>query len=182
MTKKSEKLHYSPNKICIIDIEATGLSPESHPIEIAFLSLTGDSDSFLINPETASHWTHWDRNAEDIHGISREECIDKGISIYEAADRLNKQLCGYLLISDAAGFDGWWIDVLFEAAGLEQEFSVVDLSDFVYGTGQDPAKMNTFFKYKKENTIPHRALEDCKIIKDSAVKAGIFTGKSVRVD
>lgn len=177
MTKKNEKVHFSPNEICIIDVEATGLSPDSHPIEIAFLSLTDEEDSFLINPESVNHWTHWDGNAQDVHGISREECVENGISVYEAAQRLNNQLRGCLLISDAAGFDGWWIDVLFEAADLEQEFNVIDLADFVFGTGQDPAKMNEFFKFKEENTIPHRALADCKIIKDSAIKAGIFKEK-----
>ncbi|MEH6628750.1 MAG: hypothetical protein V7739_20100 [Motiliproteus sp.] len=54
----------------IVDIEASGLSPDSYPIEIAWVDTRTDAcDAFLINPETACcDWDYWNYDAEKIHG------------------------------------------------------------------------------------------------------------------
>ncbi|UZE94500.1 hypothetical protein [Alkalimarinus alittae] len=75
-------------KMIIFDVEASGLSDDSYPIEVAWQDSNDPEcfDSFLINPNET--WKHWDDYAEidnalmtlendiskfliTIHGISR---------------------------------------------------------------------------------------------------------------
>lgn len=165
---------FFPHEICIIDVEATGLAVDSHPIEVGFLSLTGASDSFLINPLSVEHWTHWDFNSQDVHGITREECIREGLSVYDAATRLNSQLNGCLVISDYAGHDKNWIDMIFDEADIERLFKIIDIRDFVFGTGQHPNKVKGFRNVKDKQIVPHRALADCELILWAATHVTIF--------
>ena len=160
-------------ELCIIDVEATGLSPDSHPIEVAFLTISGYSIEFLINPNTVEHWTHWDYNAQDIHNISRETCIREGISVWDAATKLNSQLNGCLAISDAAGHDLMWIDQIFEESGIERLFSILDLRQFIDITKQDPCLMSAYWDLKKSEKTIHRAAADCSQILKTALEVGI---------
>lgn len=113
--------------ICI-DLEASGLSEESYPIEIAWKNdLTGESDSFLINPDSAEGWCYWDEHAEEIHGIERVELQTTGIDILSACQRLNKKLKGKTLISDAYQLDFFWLKRLFNACRLTPTFQLVGL-------------------------------------------------------
>ncbi|MCY9861529.1 exonuclease domain-containing protein [Vibrio coralliirubri] len=155
-------------------MESTGLGVDSHPIEVAFLSLTGESDDFLINPQSVEHWIHWDFNSQDVHGITRDECIRDGLSVYDAATRLNNQLNGCLVISDCAGYDANWIDMIFEEANLERLFKIIDIRQFIFGTGQHPNKVKGFHNVKNRRKIPHRALADCEIIRWAATHVNIF--------
>lgn len=168
------KTEYLPNEICIIDVESTGLGVDSHPIEVGFLSLTGESDDFLINPLSVEHWTHWDFNSQDIHGISRDECIRDGLSVFDAAVRLNNQLNGCLVISDYAGHDSNWIDMIFEEANIERLFRIIDIREYVFHTGQHPNKVKGFRNVKNRDRVPHRALADCELILWAATHVTIF--------
>jgi hypothetical protein len=108
--------------ICI-DIEASGLGPLSYPIEVAWkCGLTGESDLFLINPDTGYNWTQWDLSAADIHGITMDELLHKGISVNEACNRLNQMLSGKTVTSDALDFDFFWMRRLFESAMMKPTF------------------------------------------------------------
>ena len=55
----------------IIDLEASGFGRGSYPIEVGFALENREIYSFLIKPE--ADWTHWSEEAEEIHGISREQ-------------------------------------------------------------------------------------------------------------
>lgn len=137
--------------LVIIDIEASGFGPDSYPIEIAYSNFNGSfSDSFLINPETAVGWDHWDTSSEAVHGIRKEDLISKGVSVDEAVKRLNNALCGYHALSDNVYFDQDWMTALFNSTPEKPHFSMLSL--------QDELGINIPLDLDRK----HRALDDVK--------------------
>ena len=106
----------------IIDLEASGFGRGSYPIEVGFALENRDIHSFLIKPE--DDWTHWSEEAEQIHGITREQLHAEGMSIEEIALKLNEILRGQTLYSDAWSFDSSWIGRLYDSAGIVQRFRI----------------------------------------------------------
>jgi hypothetical protein len=144
----------------IFDIEASGLSRESYPIEIAWQDSANSEnfDSFLINPADA--WHHWDEYAEnEIHHISRDTLLLKGISIIDACARLNKQLFGKTIYSDAIEHDQRWMLKLFNEAGINPEFCFGSIYDVV-----DKESIQVFVSSGDFEHVVHRALDDVRQI------------------
>lgn len=113
--------------ICI-DLEASGLGPQSYPIEVAWKDgRSGEQDAFLIDPATVEGWTYWDEFAEELHGIDINDLAEGGLSVVAAARRLNQALAGKVVYSDASEFDRFWLTRLFEAAGAEPAFELCGL-------------------------------------------------------
>ncbi|SNC59386.1 hypothetical protein SAMN04487881_0046 [Marinobacter sp. es.048] len=147
----------------ILDIEASGLDDESYPIEIAWCSIDGD-DSFstLVNPESAGGWEHWDHYAEEaIHGISREECCLDGENVVVTAQRAKALLLDHQVFTDAAYQDQFWLDRLFEAAGVSCADRILQLDQAV-----PPTQRFNLAKSLAEMHRPHRALSDCLLLRD----------------
>lgn len=154
--------------ICI-DLEASGLGAESYPIEVAWKNdVTGEQDSFLINPDTAENWNYWDEHAEEMHGIEREELNAKGLDIISACKRLNQKLKDKILISDAVEFDLFWVTRLFDATGIKPNFTMAGL-DRVLSKEQ---RIQFGFLAKAQHR-KHRALEDVEDI-IACIKAAAF--------
>jgi DNA polymerase III epsilon subunit-like protein len=108
-----------------IDLEASGLGPDSYPIEVAWKdSVDGTSDNFLIDPSGEKGWDYWDEFAEELHGIAPEDLAGQ-LCASESAERLNSALSGRKVISDALEFDAFWVRRLFAAAGLQPTFQLV---------------------------------------------------------
>lgn len=110
-----------------IDFEASGIAPDSYPIEVAVVS-PGSEYQALITP--APYWDHWSHDAEDMHGISRDQLFCEGRLPLEVALQLNELFEGKTLCSDNP-VDCFWLDVLYEAAGIEPTFFVQPLEAFV---------------------------------------------------
>lgn len=108
-------------KPIILDIEASGLSPRSYPVEIGWASVQDLSgDSFLIRPSNG--WVKngdWSSTSEQIHGISLEQALDEGIPVAEAAERVNEALNGYRVLVDGGQYDPQWYRSLFNSAGIQ---------------------------------------------------------------
>jgi hypothetical protein len=153
-------------KVFIIDIEASGLADESYPIEIGFCSLDqATTDSFLINPATAVNWDHWDEMSQMLyHQIPYEE-LNNGLSVQDAANRLNQALENKLVISDGIEWDRFWINKLFTTAGVERCFKLKPLSAI---TNQPQA----IYEYIKGSFKFHRAAEDAKQIAEAILTVG----------
>ncbi|MBC6718671.1 hypothetical protein H9Q09_21030 [Aurantimonas sp. DM33-3] len=119
------------DQIVFLDIEASGLGPDSYPTEIGWAFATGASGGFLIRP--ASDWSAdaWDPLAEELHGISHEELMTNGITPWDAALRINAVLAPdgapLTVVSDAAEMDSFWLDRLFEEGPSSREFQVRDI-------------------------------------------------------
>lgn len=60
-----------------IGFDASGIVPDSYPIEVAVIFARGEYQA-LIQP--ASYWDHWRYDAQDMHGLSREQFISEGQS------------------------------------------------------------------------------------------------------
>jgi hypothetical protein len=109
----------------IIDVEASGFGRGSYPIEVGVAMEDGSTRCFLIRP--APDWTHWDADAETMHGISRELLFNRGRPVREVAEQLNELLLYKLVYSDAWGHDQSWLALLFDTAGLPRRFRVDSL-------------------------------------------------------
>lgn len=110
-----------------VDFEASGIAPDSYPIEIAVVSMDAEYQA-LIRP--ARYWTHWSWDAQDMHGISREALRADGLDPGVIATELNTKFHGARLCSDSPQ-DGFWLDTLYEAAGVDPSFVLLPLESFV---------------------------------------------------
>ncbi|MDV7338859.1 hypothetical protein RYZ26_04610 [Terasakiella sp. A23] len=108
-----------------IDFEASGLSEDSYPIEVAWNGEGGSVESYLIKVQDIEEWTHWDPHAEtDAHQISLESLDALGDPPAVVAKRMNEALKGETLYSDAIQFDQFWLNRLFEAVNMEPTFTL----------------------------------------------------------
>jgi hypothetical protein len=99
-----------------IDFEASSLSKNSYPIEVAWVFEDGASEAWLIRPAPA--WTEWDARAERIHGIPRALLEREGEPHDRVAARMVEALTGHDLLASAPSWDGKWLSALLRAAGL----------------------------------------------------------------
>jgi len=150
--------------IIIIDCEASGLSEKSYPIEIG-VAFKDDSFSFLIKP--LDDWNDWNEDSYQIHKIERQELFSKGISVYDAAYRLNSQLRGLTVYSDASDFEVFWIDKLFSSVGISRNFDI----ESIYSLNFNAEKYMNIKKELSLNSIIHRAENDAIIIRDSILRS-----------
>ncbi|MBF8766355.1 hypothetical protein IR009_14125 [Pseudomonas putida] len=109
-----------------VDFEASGIAPDSYPIEVAVVYPGGEYQT-LIQP--ARYWDHWSFDAQDMHQITREQLIAEGTPPLEVAQAMNALFDGKTLCSDNPA-DCYWLDVLYEAAGIEATFEVKPLESF----------------------------------------------------
>lgn len=118
------------SKILFCDIEASGLGTLSYPIEIAVAEFRGETHHWLIDPSSIAGWTHWDRSAERVHGLSRFEVQDWGLPAEQVASELRALIEGQALISDNPGADRRWLDRLFiDADCALPQYEVIDAFD-----------------------------------------------------
>ena len=109
----------------IIDVEASGFGGASYPIEIGVALHDGRKFCSLIQP--AQEWTHWDEEAEQVHGLSRDLLHAHGKPVQEVAEQLNHLLAGMTLYSDGWVVDKPWLITLFHTAGKAMEFNLSPL-------------------------------------------------------
>ncbi|MGE0665032.1 MAG: transcriptional regulator [Sphingomonadales bacterium] len=103
-----------------MDFEASGLTADSYPIEIAWV-FEDDSggESHLIRP--AEGWTSWTASGEETHGISRARLDADGRAAKDVARRVVEALSGHDLYASAPDWDGKWLSDLLEAGGFARE-------------------------------------------------------------
>lgn len=149
-----------------LDIEASGLDKASYPIEIAWNDAKGNITSFIIKPHP--EWTYWSDEAEKLHRIYREELEESGITLNDACDRLDAELSGRGIYSDAPFYEKQWLDKLYQTANRRRPFAILGISRiplfrkaFLRHAGQ-----TTYELYKKqafkELGDRHRASIDVK--------------------
>jgi hypothetical protein len=105
-----------------IDVEASGLSGKSHPIEVGLITSHGDMYCALVKPDPG--WKHWDPAAEAVHHITQPILEAHGKPLLEVAQRVNDLLAGQTVYSDAWGNDYAWLCKLFDAAELPMRFKL----------------------------------------------------------
>jgi hypothetical protein len=152
-------------KPSIIDVESSGLGPDSYPIEIGVSLSSGDRYCSLILP--APSWTGWDRTAEEIHGISRQALLSSGKPIGDVARELNRLLENQTVYTDGWVVDQRWIVQLFYEAAIPQRFFVSAL-ETILSEGQMKIWHETKNRLIKELKLKrHRASADAQIIQET---------------
>ena len=114
-------------RIAFVDVEASGLIEGGFPIEIGWVDRDGHGESHLIRP--APGWTAWSPDAEKIHHISMEQLQREGEPYDEVARRAIAALGSATVYSDAPEFDGAWIRMLLDAAGVGADLTLVDAEE-----------------------------------------------------
>jgi hypothetical protein len=104
----------------VLDIEASGFGRHSYPIEIGWARADGATGCVLVRP--AVHWTHWDPQAERLHGIDRHTLLRHGHAPAVVARRLNAELGGETVYCDGWAHDFPWLAGLYEEAGFAMTF------------------------------------------------------------
>lgn len=145
-----------------IDVEASGLGVGSYPIEVGIALPDGRTHCTLICPP--AHWIHWDSQAEQLHGISRDSLLVNGRSVLKAAMMLNEWLDGQTVYTDGWGNDSCWLAKLFAEAGIVQRFtldSVVTLLEPAQKDAWHPTKSQVLGELR---VMRHRASNDALIV------------------
>jgi hypothetical protein len=132
-----------------VDFEASGLGPESYPIEVGWSYVdqtTGEvvKKGLLIRP--TANWlasSGWEPMSARIHGISLERLVVAGRAPLEVAHHMNEVLSGHVLHADAPEFDWMWMRALFDEVGVQPAFTLATkdaaalLVEFAAATGMD---------------------------------------------
>ena len=162
-----------PDQVIMLDIEASSLKGASgkksfhdlisYPVEVGLAKADGQPESRLIKPE--DDWTDWNGEAKNndiglIHGISRRELIKKGHNVREVAQWLNQEIGDKTVMCDSpdAVLDSFWLDRLFQAAGIERQFNLRFLYDYI--DMNDPLVDEAYKNSEIERESEHRAGED----------------------
>jgi hypothetical protein len=115
-----------------LDFEASSLSPDSYPIEVAWSNEDSSIESHLISPASVESWTDWDFVAESIHGIRRQQLLADGKHPLLICNRMNEQLAGKTVYTDAPQFDGMWLSRLFSAGdGIRPDFRLKHIDELL---------------------------------------------------
>lgn len=125
------------NNLAFIDLEASGLSARSWPIEVGWCFAGSGPQAMLIKPPEEWSLDEWSTDAEALHGVSHKTILKKGIEPKKVCESLNAALTGKVVYSDAPDWDGFWLYRLFQAAKLRQTFKLSDLSTLFRATPPD---------------------------------------------
>ena len=113
-----------------IDFEASSLSFDSYPIEVAWSNSKDNIEAYLISPQKISSWTDWSVESQKIHGIHRDELIQNGKDPQFVCERIYATLDNQIVYSDASPFDMDWLKKLYEATNMPlPNFSIRDIDE-----------------------------------------------------
>lgn len=153
---------YLRDKLGVIDIEASGLGSHSYPIEIGLMLANGQQYQALIQP--LSDWTHWDAEAEKIHGITRAQILAEGKSVQEVCLEINNLCDGQTLYSDCWVYDNVWLNSLYTRAGVVPSFACSPIEALLNERQTQRYLMCKSAVQQHLGLRQHRALNDAKII------------------
>lgn len=152
MSQAGQLLDSEDSPKIFLDFEASGLGPRSYPIEIGIYGGPGVEYEALIKPGTT--WDHWAEEAQNIHGILREDLKTNGISSAAVAAAINDKFSGKTLWVDSR-YDLFWMARLFVEAKTTPSFNIRHLNELA-----SDKLMRRFFQAQPH--VAHRALADAK--------------------
>jgi hypothetical protein len=152
----------------VLDIEASGFGRCSYPIEIGYITAQGHAGCMLVRPPAG--WTHWDLDAERVHGITREILRSHGRPPLEVAVALNCALAGQTVYCDGWAHDYSWLAALFEVAERSPSFrleSINALLDESALSHLDGARRAALAELGLRR---HRASNDARVLQRAVVR------------
>ena len=153
---------------CVLDIEASGFGRGSYPIEIGFVLPDGTAYCTLIVPDAG--WTHWDDDAERMHGISRSLLARHGRSAHEVAVELNHRLSGRTVYCDNWAHDYAWLARLFESAAISPSFKLRHLRELMTENAAERFDDTREIVARNLQLRRHRASSDARVLQLSVAK------------
>lgn len=156
------------NLPCVLDIEASGFGRGSYPIEIGFVLPDGTAYCTLVIPDES--WTHWDGDAERVHGISRSLLQRHGRSVHEVALELNHRLAGRTVYCDNWAHDYAWLARLFESADTSPTFKLRHLRELMSENAAEHFDDARELVERNLQLRRHRASSDARVLQLSVAK------------
>ena len=105
--------------VFFLDCEASSLSWNSYPIEIAWGSCETEIQRYLISPASVVAWQDWSYRSQRIHGISKNQLLRQGVSPEAVCDAIEAALIGRSTYTDNPDWDAMWLGKLFCACARE---------------------------------------------------------------
>ena len=153
---------------CVLDIEASGFGRGSYPIEIGFVLPDGTAYCSLIAPDDG--WTHWDGDAERVHGISRALLQRHGRSVQEVAHELNHRLDGRIVYCDNWAHDYAWLARLFDTAESVPTFRLRHLRELMSENAVERFDAARAVVERNLQLRRHRASSDARVLQLSLAR------------
>ena len=147
---------------CVLDIEASGFGRHSYPIEIGYVLPDGRSACMLVRP--MPDWTHWDADAEQVHGITRGTLLAHGRNVRDVANALNGDLRGQTVYCDGWAHDYTWLAALFEAAEVRAGFRLESVSSLLSDAGLERLDLARQTAMTELGLTRHRASNDARAL------------------
>jgi hypothetical protein len=153
---------------CVLDIEASGFGRGSYPIEVGFVLPDGTAWCSLIVPDDA--WTHWDGEAERLHGVSRDLLLRHGRRAGEVVAELNQRLAGRRVYCDNWAHDYAWLARLYDSADRSPSFHLRHLRELL-SEGEAARFDATRDQVAREQQLKrHRASSDARVLQLSLAR------------
>ena len=147
-------------KLGFIDIEASGLSEDSFPLEIGW-TIDGDYvESFLVKPDKQWNINSWSNEAKKLHNIELKDVIDFGNENEKIAKKMNEDLEGFVLLSDSVSHDIRWVNMIFSASLIERKFKIVSIEKFLKRIGLSDKDIFESFQFGREQCPPNNTVTD----------------------
>jgi hypothetical protein len=152
--------------IVFLDCEASGLDPNSYPIEIGFAWINGLTENYLVKP--SDNWKSnktWNPESEKIHKISMDTLLKDGSDGRKVALWVKEIFSKNLIFSDNPAYEAMWIKTLFEEYYIHSDIKILNsnqLVNFVFNKINKNWDDFRDLKEKVNEKFPytHRASED----------------------
>ena len=152
------------DRFVFLDFEASGLGPQSWPIELGVSWIAPDlkvhTYSNLVRP--SGDWAEdgWSPESAAVHGIPRRD-LDAAPSVDVVARDFLTILGNRIALSDVPGLERFWLETLLEAAQL---VNTVEIRDFKVTMSKtfSSAVMDHVFAQRTLDGITHRAGADSR--------------------
>ena len=129
--------------------------------------------SALIRPtQDWNDFGHWSELSQHVHGIDRAELATAEPPM-AVARSLNTLIGSGPVWCDGGPFDAYWMDALFEAAGIKPSFTLRGWDGLLRELGDDVSERVR--DQLEQAEVRHRAGEDASMLMD-ALAAGVRQG------
>ncbi|MCB2061715.1 MAG: hypothetical protein R3E09_01630 [Novosphingobium sp.] len=148
--------------VAIIDFEASCLPEDnfSYPIEVALAKVGGPSRTWLIKP--TAEWEFWDwcKDAEALHGISREMLRREGLPPEQVLAELKEEAAGCDVYADC-DLDAYWLETLAAACDQPAPFPIRYLGELLLKRGYRRPEVVAALEGAREHLpVKHVARDD----------------------
>lgn len=152
-------------RIVLIDFEASSLEPGGFPIEVGWVSHSGEGECRLIRP--SPDWQEWSATSEAVHGISRGMLHEHGLPHALVAAELGRCLAPETatVFADSPAFDGEWLHMLLRSGGIRDRIPVRDVIE-LYAAACRP--LFTSFGRTKAAAMAQRIVTETRDAEESS--------------